>query len=108
MATKKTKSISAENQPKPSAVYCISSVKMKRCKVRIGRDIIDVEANNSPDITKAIMGKSIQLKNCPQEFNKFESTSEIGNMPLDVHDVYDHQIEAHNVVGEIRKLSEKE
>lgn len=108
MTTKKTKTSSVDNQPKNPHVYCISSVKMSRCKVRIGRDISDVEANNSPDISKAIMGKSIQLKNCPQEFNKFESTSEIGSMPLDVHDVYDHQIEAHNVVGELRKLSEKE
>lgn len=108
MATKKIKTSSTENQSKVPAVFCMSSSKMKRCKVRIGRDISDVEANNSPDITKAIMGKSIQLKNCPQEFNKFETTSEIGSMPLDVHDVYDHQIEAHNVVGELRKLSEKE
>lgn len=108
MATKKIKTKSSENQTKHPAVYCISSVKMKGCKVRIGRDISDVEANNSPDISKAIMGKSIQLKNCPQEFNKFESTREIGSTPLDVHDVYDHQIEAHNVAGELRKLADKE
>lgn len=108
MATKKTKSLSTAAQSNYRAVDCLSSAKMKCCKVRIGRDISDVEANNSPDITKAIMGQSIKLKDCPQDFNKFDDTSEIGSMPLDVHDIYDHQIEAHNVVGELRKLAEKE
>lgn len=81
----------------------------KQCyRVCLGRDISEIEANTSVDITQAIRGQSIQVKASPQSYNGFEELGQIGTMPKDVHDMQDHSHNITRLTGEMRKMAEKE
>lgn len=84
------------------------SRKMRGCRVRLGRDISEIEANTSVDISQAIRGQSIQVKASPQSYNGFEELGQIGFMPKDVHDMQDHSHNLTRLTGEMRKMAEKE
>lgn len=80
----------------------------KGAKVRIGRDIAYVEASNCVDITKAIMGNSIEVKPFPQSYNGFEELGEIGRLAIDNHDMQEHSHAVTRMSKEIRELADKE
>lgn len=58
---------------------------------RLGRDMMRVVPDCSPDLTKAIENNVILDKDIPSMYNKIDSTADIGGKISDVFDVYDYQ-----------------